>query len=117
MQLTYNDLFDQKVLTTEIKRYQSLFPETIEITPETITIAVDNWIPLADYIKNQVSQASMAKFRLTQRDAVKSWCDAHQVAIRTRNRNISHALQAYRETMYKAWEELMQRNNKYEEVK
>lgn len=108
MILTYDDLHDQKQLDEVYSRYSKLFPDNCEITPVTVQKAVDNWIPLADFLEDKVCQGAMAMFRLKQDEAVKTWCDAHWMAMRNRKPNMGEALKQYRASMMEAYRLLME---------
>jgi hypothetical protein len=114
MKLTYQDLHDQKQLTEVFKKYSGLLPDNCEITPATVKIAVDNWIPLADFLEDKVCQGAMAVFRLKQEAAVKTWCDAHWTAMRNRKPNMATALRLYREAMMEAFRAMMEYDSKQE---
>jgi hypothetical protein len=111
MILTYQDLHDQKQLNDTFRTYSKLFPDNCEITPATVKIAVDNWIPLGDFLENKVCDGAMAVFRLKQDDAVKEWCDAHWTAMRNRKPNMGEALKRYREQMMEAYRCMMEYDN------
>jgi hypothetical protein len=114
MILTYDDLHNQKQLDDVFSKYSKLFPDNCEITPITVKIAVDNWIPLADFLEDKVCQGAMAVFRLKQDEAVKTWCDAHWTAMRNRKPNMATALRIYRESMMEAYRLLMEYDTKQE---
>jgi hypothetical protein len=114
MILTYTDLHNQKQLDEVFKRYSKAFPEHCEITPEVVKTAVEKWIPLADFIEDQVSQGAMALFRIRQEEAVKDWCDAHWVAMKNFKPDMGHALLRYRQAMIRAYEEMIEYDGKGE---
>jgi len=116
MILTYSDLHDQKQLNEVFSKYSKLFPDNCEITPATVKIAVDNWIPLGDFLQDKVCDGAMALFRLKQDEAVKTWCDAHWTAMRNRQPNIATALRIYRESMMEAFRAMMEYDTKQEVI-
>lgn len=115
MILTYQDLHDQKQLNEVYKRYSSLFPDHCEITPAMVKKAIDNWIPLGDFLEDKVCQGAMAIFRLKQDEAVKEWCDAHWTAMRNRKPSMGEALKRYREQMMEAYRSMIEYDGKQEE--
>jgi hypothetical protein len=114
MILTYNDLHNQKQLTEVFSKYSKLLPDNCEITPTTVKIAVDNWIPLADFLEGKVCQGAMAMFRLKQEESVKEWCDAHHYAIKNRKPNMGEALKQYRASMMEAFRAMIEYDSKQE---
>ena len=114
MLLTYNDLHNQKQLTEVFKKYSSLLPDNCEITPATVKVAVDNWIPLGDFLTDKVCDGAMAVFRLKQDEAVTAWCDAHHYAMKNRKPNMGEALKQYRESMMEAFRAMIEYDSKQE---
>ena len=112
MILTYNDLHNQKQLEDVFKKYSKNFPEFCEITPEVVKTAVEKWIPLADFLEDQISPGTMALFRIRQDEIVKDWCDAHWVAMKNFKPDMSIALLRYRQAMIRAYEEIIEYDNK-----
>jgi hypothetical protein len=111
MLLTYADLHNQKQLDEVFKKYSKHMPDNCEITPAVVKKAVENWIPLADFIEDQLSQGAIALFRIRQDEAVKDWCDAHWTAMKNFKPDMSVAIQRYRQAMMRAYEDMLEYDN------
>lgn len=108
MILTYQDLHDQKQLNEVIKKYTRLFPDNCEITPAMVKVVVENWIPLATFIEDKVSQGAMAQFRIEQEEVLQEWFKALPFAMANRKPDIGYAIKRYREGMEEAYRGLME---------
>ena len=114
MKLTYQDLHDQKQLDQYIKAYTKLFPDNCEITPAMVKVAVENWIPLANFVEDKVSQGAMAKFRIEQEEILQEWFKALPYAQRNHKPNIMEWIKRYRASMEEAYRGLMEYDVKQE---